>query len=103
MPPPMRAGPQVFASPLPRPPTTIGYVAGAGPPRPPPPPPGPWGGAPAEPLPVAPQPCVSGVIHLRLRYFTVSLFTSFSELYRFPVRSPEKLVHSSESGFMIRA
>ena len=87
MPPPRRAGPQLFASPLPRPPTMIGA---AGPPPPPRPPPN---AAPAgrrrRPVPVGPQPVVRLVTHLRLRFLTVFVLTCLSALKRLPLRSPE--------------
>src|SRR5512132_633258 len=94
MPPPRRAGPQVFASPLPRPPTMIGAGGAIGPPRPPPNPPPPPNPAPppapppAGPVPAGPQPVVRFETHFRLRFLTVFVFTSFSALKRLPLRSP---------------
>src|SRR5690348_16565097 len=91
IPPPSRAGPQLFASPVPSPPTMIG--AGVppppkrtppNPPRPPPPPS--VGGA----VPFGPHPVVMPFdTHFRLRFLTVSLLTSFRWLNRLPVKSPE--------------
>src|SRR6187455_1835865 len=91
IPPPRRAGPQLFASPLPRPPTMIGAGGAAGPPRPPPPPkPPPPPGAPpapaAGPVPVGPQLVVRFDTHFRLRFFTVFVLMSFKALKRLPLR-----------------
>src|SRR5262245_53930567 len=85
-----RAGPHVFAEPVASPPTTSGKPGAAGALPPPPPPPAAAAAAPPpSPRPFAPQPPLSGRIHLRLRYLTVSLLTSFSALNRLPLRSPE--------------
>src|SRR5262249_18090956 len=96
MPPPGARLPQLLASPLPRPPTIIGASAPPPPPRPPPrppPPPPPPPGPPAAPaagaVPVGPQPVVSVLNHLRLRFLTVAVLTSFKALNRLPLRSPE--------------
>src|SRR5215216_4028488 len=90
IPPPSRAGPQLFASPLPRPPTMMGAGAAGAPPRPPPPPPPnpPPAGA-AGGVPAGPHPVVRFDTHFRLRFFTVLVFTSLSALNRLPLRSPE--------------
>src|SRR5690242_13779866 len=89
IPPPSRAGLQLFASPFPRPPTTIGAAAPPPPPRPPPRPPPNPPAAPAGGVPVGPQPVVRFVTHFRLRFLTVVALTSLSALKRFPLRSPE--------------
>src|SRR5262245_47710600 len=90
IPPPSRAGLQLFASPFPSPPTLIGAAGPPPPPRPPPrPPPNPPPAAPAGGVPFGPQPVVRLVTHLRLRFFTVVVLTSFSALNRFPLKSPE--------------
>src|SRR5262245_20523993 len=91
IPPPRRAGLQLFASPVPRPPTLMGAGGPPPPPRPPPrPPPNPPGpAAPAGGVPVGPQPVVRLVTHLRLRFLTVFVLTSFNALKRLPLRSPE--------------
>src|SRR4029450_838669 len=93
MPPPSLAGLQLFASPVPRPPTTMGAAGPPPPPRPPPRPPPKPPAAPAGGVPVGPQPVVRVVTHLRLRFLTVFVLTSFSALKRFPLRSPDELVH----------
>src|SRR5438093_230642 len=107
MPPPGLRFPQLLASPLPRPPTVIGASSAPPPPRPPrPPPPPPPGPAPAPtagPLPVGPHPVVSVLCHLRLRFLTVAVLTSFRLLKRLPLRSPEYERHSSVSGFTMSA
>src|SRR5215212_4074757 len=97
MPPPGARGPQLFASPFPRPPTTIGVIGPPPPPprppRPPPPPPPPPPPGPAAAgagaVPFGPHPVVRVFIHFRLRFLTVDVFTCFSALNRLPLRSPE--------------
>src|SRR5215831_6382182 len=80
IPPPNRARPHVFTSPVPKPPT----MAGAS--RPPPkltpkrPPAGPPLPPLGRPSPVGPQPVVGVEIHFRLRFLTVLVLTSFSAL-----------------------
>src|SRR5215210_6396075 len=90
MPPPGPRLPQVFASPAPRPPTTIGVIdPAAAPPRPPPPPRPPAALSLSGGVPVGPQPAGSVDTHLRLRFLTVFVLTCFSALKRLPLRSPE--------------
>src|SRR5437867_8229755 len=98
IPPPKRAGPHEFTSPPPKPPTLIGAaVKPPPPPRPAPPPPS------ALP-PSGPHPVVMlGFTHLRLRSLTVLALTSSRKLKRLPLRSPEYVLHSSESGFKMSA
>src|SRR5579871_5255202 len=97
IPPPKRAGPQLLASPEPRPPTMIGAGGPAAAPRPPPRPPKPppsEGGA-----PVGPQPVVMPFeIHFKLRFFTVWVLICLRALKRCPVRSREYVVHCSVRG-----
>src|SRR5688572_10031063 len=90
MPPPGARLPQLFASPVPRPPTTIGVIDPPPPPPPRPPPrPPPAGAAGAGAVPFGPHPVGSVLCHFRLRFLTVAVLTCFSVLKRRPLRSPE--------------
>src|SRR6476660_1776808 len=91
IPPPRRAGVKSLAPPARRPPTPMGAPGPPPPPRPPPrpPPPGPPAAPPAGAVPVGPQPVVRVDTHLRLRFLTVLVLTSFNALKRLPLRSPE--------------
>src|SRR5262245_62365957 len=106
IPPPKRAGPHEFTSPVPKPPTIRGTgTVKPPPPRPPPPPPPNPPPPPPPPVsvPLAPQPVVYDSVHFKLRFWTVLVLTSSSWLKRLPLWSPEYVRQSSASGFTMSA